>query len=400
MLDQVRPVPIVEAAALEADIHGTFAAYRATHPLIALAGGGYVVLRYADVERLMSDPRLQATETALPHQAGLTKGALFDLFEHGMLTANRETHARRRAAMSCALARESLERFRQHVRDAAFHLIDAYLDDGRLELVSGYARRLPVLALARLLDLADDALPAFERDVLTMNAFFRPGPTPAAVDAAEGAASRLQNALGDRLDQVDVERSDSFFSTYKTIAGENQLSPLEALMQIVQMIIGGTESMRTALVVAIAQLLSNRGQWESVCSHPTLVANAVAEALRFEPGIAGVVRVSIEEIDLGGWTLPAGQMVLLSAVSALRDERVFADPHRFDLSRPNLDLARLAFGGGAHHCVAEAFGRAALEEGLAVLTERLPALRLDHPPTITGHVFVRETSECWVRWQH
>ncbi|MFP5076240.1 cytochrome P450 [Rhizobium sp. YIM 134829] len=400
MLDHVRPVPVVEAADLEADMHGTFATYRATHPLIALAGGGYVVLRYADVERLMSDPRLQATETALPHQAGLTKGALFDLFEYGMLTANRETHARRRAALSRALARESLEHFRQHVRDAASLLIDARIADGRLELVSAYARQLPILALARLLDVTDDALPTFERDVLAMNAFFRPGPTPDAVAAAEEAALRLQSALADRLDQVDAERPGSFLSTYKTTAGEHQLSPLEGLMQIVQMIIGGTESMRTALVVEIAQLLGNRNQWESVCSHPTLVANAVAEALRFDPGIAGVVRVAVEEIDLGGWIVPAGHMVLLSAVSALRDERVFADPHRFDLSRPSLNLARLAFGGGAHRCVAEAFGRAALEEGLAVLTERLPTLRLEHSPTVTGHVFVRETSECWVRWQH
>lgn len=397
MLDQVRPVPIVEAAALEADIHGTFAAYRATHPLIALAGGGYVVLRYADVERLMSDPRLQATETALPHQAGLTKGALFDLFEHGMLTANRETHARRRAAVSCALARESLERFRQHVRDAASHLIDAYLDDGRLELVSGYARRLPVLALARLLDLADDALPAFERDVLTMNAFFRPGPTPAAVDAAEEAASRLQNALGDRLDQVDVERSGSFFSTYKTIAGENQLSPLEALMQIVSVVLGGSDTTRAAIVVMVG-LLAERGLWQEVRRQPALIGAVVSESLRCEPAVGSVPRLTVEEIELDGTVVPAGRPVLLSTMSALRDPDVFPNPDTFDLTRPPLRWHPV-FGGGEHRCLGEALAKIEMEEALSVLLASLPDPRIDGQGlTIHGHAGVRKVDELTLRW--
>jgi cytochrome P450 len=122
------------------------------------------------------------------------------------------------------------------------------------------------------------------------------------------------------------------------------------------------------------------------------------EGMRLEPGIAGVVRVSVQDIELDGWILPAGQLVVLSAMSALRDESVFDRPNVFDMSRPNLKLARLAFGGGAHACVAEAMGRAELEEGLSALTQRHPSLQLENLPAFQGHVFVRKTGECWVRW--
>ncbi|MDK1374746.1 MULTISPECIES: cytochrome P450 [unclassified Sinorhizobium] len=399
MLDSIRTVPVVASSGLDADVHATFARYRQAFPFIALDTGGYVVLRHDDVVRLMSDPRLQATEIAMPAQAGVTEGALFDIFAHGMLTANGEVHVRRRSAISGALANQVSEPFRQHLRQAAIALIDASYDSGRLELASGYAAKLPILALARLFEIPEADIPPFAQDVHAMNAFFRPDPTEDAVANAETAALRVRNYLDGLLTEAEAGRSHGFLAQYLRFAEENELARVEVLVQIIQLIIGGTESVRTALIAQAAQLLSHPEQWRAVCADPTLVTNAVAEGMRFEPGIAGVIRVSLQDIEIDGWTLPAGQPVLLSFISALRDERVFDQPNVFDISRSNLNLARLAFGGGAHKCVADAMGRAELEEGLSVLVERLPKLQLENLPAFHGHLFVRKTGECWVRWE-
>lgn len=399
MLDNIRTIPLVSSADLDADVHSTFARYRSSFPFVTLDTGGSIVLRHDDVARLMSDSRLQATDIAMPVQAGITEGVLYDIFAHGMLTANGEVHARRRSAISRALANQVLDRFRQHLRQAATALIDASYESGRLELASGYAAKLPILALAGLLEVPDADIPAFTRDVYAMNAFFRPNPSEDAVVDAETAALRVRNYLDALLAKAEADQSQGFLAQYLRFAEDDELSRSEVLVQIIQLIIGGTESVRTALIAQTFQLLSHPDQWRSVCADPTLVANAVAEGMRLEPGIAGVVRVSVQDIELDGWTLPAGQLVVLSAISALRDDRVFDRPDVFDMLRPNLRLARLAFGGGAHQCVAEAMGRAELEEGLLILAERLPGLELENAPAFQGHMFVRKAGECWVRWE-
>jgi cytochrome P450 len=244
MLDKTRPVPVVSSLDLGANLHATFARYRRSFPFIAMEGGGYVVLRHDDVVQLMNDPRLQATEVAMPVQAGITAGVLHDIFAHGMLTANSEVHARRRSAMSRALATQVLEQFRRHLQQAATALIDASHADGRLELASGYAAKLPVLALANLLDIPGADIPLFSRDVDAMNAFFRPNPGKEAVADAETAAQRVRTYLDALLTKTEAEKSQGFLARYLRFAEQDELSRSEVLMQIIQLIIGGTESVR------------------------------------------------------------------------------------------------------------------------------------------------------------
>ena len=399
MLEKIRSVPVVTSAELENDAHEAFRRYRASYPFVALDTGGYVILRHEDVRKLIADPRLRATETAMPVQGGITEGALFDIFQHGMLTANASVHARRRSAMSRALANQLSDAFRRHVRLAAKGLLEDCYHDGRLELAAGYAAKLPVIALAGMFGIPDRDVPQFMHDIYEMNEFFRPHATAESVSKAEAAAARLQRYLGVLLTRTTAGQAEGFLSHYLKLAEEDDLSSAEVLIQIIQLIIGGTESVRTAIVAQAAGLLSSPDQWRAVCDDPALVPDAVAEALRFEPGIAGVVRVSVEDIDVDGWTLPAGQLVILSSISALRDERVFEHADSFDIFRPNLALSRLTFGGGAHRCVADALGRAELEESLAALTERLPNLSLDSAPKFYGHLFVRKSTECWITWQ-
>ncbi|MBX4976159.1 cytochrome P450 [Rhizobium lentis] len=394
-----RTVPTISSAEIERDPHEAFKRYRAIHPIATLETGGTVVLRHADVSRLSRDKRLRATETAIPAHGGITQGALFDIFQHGMLTANGHDHERRRFAITRALASQVIDDFRSCVRNAAEVLIDGFHREGAVELGSGYAAKLPILALAGMLGVPDRDVPVFMRDVDQMNEFFRPNATAAAMAEAELAAQRVQDYLTTVLARKRAGQATDFLSHYLAVADADQrISGVEVIIQLVQLIIGGTESVRAALVAQTANLLSNRAQWEAVCEDPALASPAVSESLRFEPGIAGVVRISTDDIDVDGWTLPAGQMVILSSMSALRDERVFERPDSFDIFRSDLVPSHLAFGGGAHKCVAEALGRAELEEGLNILAKRLPNLTMKTQPIFMGHVFVRRATECWVTW--
>ena len=70
-----------------------------------------------------------------------------------------------------------------------------------------------------------------------------------------------------------------------------------------------------------------------MCCDSRLVPGAVAKALRFEPSVASVSRFALEDIELDGYVLNAGQFMTLSTMSAMRDEKVFEAPPTFDIFR-------------------------------------------------------------------
>src|SRR5260370_34297908 len=86
-LAAVEDLPVLNVADLDADPHGMFRRYRAGYPFVGHETGAFLVLRHADIERLGNDSRAAASETAPPGLVCVTEGALFDFFQHGMLTA-------------------------------------------------------------------------------------------------------------------------------------------------------------------------------------------------------------------------------------------------------------------------------------------------------------------------
>jgi cytochrome P450 len=86
-------------------------------------------------------------------------------------------------------------------------------------------------------------------------------------------------------------------------------------------------------------------------------------------------RFAPQEVVLDGWVIPAGTVVSLSTAAANHDPAAIVAPARFDVT-----LEReppLTFGGGAHYCLGANLARAEMQEALALLSRRLPALRTD-----------------------
>jgi cytochrome P450 len=109
--------------------------------------------------------------------------------------------------------------------------------------------------------------------------------------------------------------------------------------------------------------------------------------------------LSAEPVAIGGHVVPAGQLILLSLLSAARDERVYQRPGEFDIMREDLPRTNISFGGGMHRCLGESLALAELEESLIALTQRIPQLRLaGAQPQIRGHSGVRRIEGMQVVW--
>jgi cytochrome P450 len=377
-----------------------FRHYRTTHPVVGHELGGYIVLRHADVDRLIKDPRARASETAVPEMFDITAGPLFDAFQYGMLTANGDVHHNRRSPFSRAFATRIVAELRPHIRQCAEELIDSWYADGRVEFVERFAAQLPARVISELLGLPREDIPWFTKLVYEVTRFISLSVTKDEIPLCEVAARQLQTYVEKVLDDRRRAPRDDFLSTFLMTADQaGKLSALEVIVQIVQLIVAGTDTTRVAIVMQVALLLQHREQWQAVCRDPGLVPAAVAEAMRFEPSVASTGRITAEDIEIGGAVLPAGCMLVLSTMSGMRDERAYERPDVFDISRTDQPRLHPIFGGGAHRCLGEALARAELEESLAVLTSRIPHLRLDTAPAIKGHTGIRRVDSMRLSWR-
>jgi cytochrome P450 len=384
-------VPMLTVAELEADPHGVFRAWRPRLPFVGHEVAGFLVLRARDVDLLMRDPRVQATETLYPEARGIPEGTLFDIFAHGMLTANGAVHRRRRSPFTRTFAARLVETLRPRIRAAAESLVRDWTPAGEVDLVERYTALIPAQTIADILGLPRGDIPRFTRLAYEVSRVLSFTFGPEDIPDLEAAAVALQDYVLAMLAARRSAPGDDFLSRFLAEAeAAGELTPQEVVVQLVQMIIGGTDTTRVAGAMQVALLLQHPEQWSAVSRDPGLIPAAVAESLRYEPSVGSAGRVAREDIRLDGHVVPAGSLILLSTMSALRDEAVYAHPDTFDIRRRDLPRLHPIFGGGAHRCIGEALARIELEEGLGALMRLTPRLRLTGAmPSLQGHSGIR-----------
>jgi cytochrome P450 len=383
-------LPVLTLAELDADPHSAFRQYRKDHAVVLHETGGYFVLRFSDVDRLSKDPRFRGSGTSFPEALGISGGTIFDFFDYGMLSADGDVHRRRRAPFSRLFAARAITEMRPSIRRAAEDLIDGWYGDGEVDFFDEFAAKMPARIIADLLGLPREDIPEFTRLVYEVTKILSFGVNPDEFPGIEKAVQQLRVYVDEAFDERRRNPYGDFLSAFLAAATEaGEMSPEEMLYQIVQLIVGGTDTTRVAIATQLALLLQHREQWTEVCRDPALVPGAVAEAMRFEPSVGGTVRVTGEDVEVDGTVIPAGQLVTFSIMSAMRDESAYRRPDTFDIHRSNQPRMHPIFGYGAHRCIGEVLARAELEESLSAITARVPQLNLDAPPEIKGHFGVR-----------
>ena len=381
-------MPTFTVAELDRDPHGIFRRCRPVTPVIKRAEGGYIALRAADVERLITDPATRQMETDSIRARGVTQGTLFDFFSNSMLFTNGPDHRRRRAPVSRAFAWQLVAALRPRIRAVAEELIDAARSHRAMNFLDDFCALIPARLVSEVLGLPPEDIPKFTRCVYAMSRGINASFTPADLPAIDAAACELRDYVERLLASRRAAPREDFLSGFvKAIDEAGNLSPLEAVVQIMTLIIGGSDTTRAAMAVQVALLLEHREQWDAVCTEPELIPGAVSEALRYEPSVASVPRVTLQDLEIEDSVVLQGQLLTLSTMSAMRDPAVYAEPDRFDIRRIDQRSKHLVFGGGSHRCLGELLARAELEGALAALTSRLPSLeivenRRDSPDTV------------------
>ncbi|MEY4397008.1 MAG: hypothetical protein RLZZ40_764 [Actinomycetota bacterium] len=174
------------------------------------------------------------------------------------------------------------------------------------------------------------------------------------------------------------------------------LTDIQTISYYVIAATAGHDTTSASMAGGLLALIENPDQLELLHNHPEHVATAVDEIIRWVTPVKHFMRTATEDASVGNVTVRKGESVLLSYPSANRDEDVFTDPFRFDVTRsPN---KHLSFGFGVHYCLGALLARMELKALLSELVPRLSHVELDGEPAFMKTLFVGGLKRLPVRY--
>lgn len=342
------------------------------HVRLPTGDEGYVVTRYDDVRTVLADDRFSRAATISPEAPQLTPtppvpGSLF--------TTDAPEHTRLRRLVS----REFTARRVQNMRPRIQELTDGLLDemeklDGPVDLNTALAFPLPVMVICELL-----GVPFEDRDRFRewSDAFV----SLTAHTPEEMAAQRQQmiGYLGALVKRKREEPTDDLMGALVVASDEDgSLNEYELIVMAATILVAGHETTVSMIGKIVLTLLRHPEQMAMLREHPEKLDHAIEELLRVNPiGDGGPLRITLEDVEVGGTLIPKGSAVLAAVCSANQDPDRFpgAQANEFDPERPEA-VHHVAFGHGPHFCVGAALARAELQIVISSLLNRFPGLRL------------------------
>ena len=340
----------------------------------------------------MRDPRLSSDErNSELHEAftqsrdGPARGIFGDeMGQAVLLFLDPPDHTRLRGLVSKAFTPKVVERLRNRTQELVDGLLDtvAARGDEQMDVITDLAYPLPVVIICELLGVPAADHVTFQRWSRELAGSIDPQPlrTPEQEARIHTAAEAFAEYFADLIARRRQHPRDDLLSAL-IVAEEagDRLSEPELLATAMFLLIAGHETTVNLVGNGTLALLRHRDQLDRLRDDPFLDRNAIEELLRFDSPVMITQRITLEEYEIGGVTIPARQQIIPLLGAANRDPEAFPDPDRLDLGR-DAAARHLAFGGGHHFCLGAALARLEGQVAIGTLVRRFPELELAGEP--------------------
>jgi cytochrome P450 RapN len=336
-------------------------------------GDAWLATSYEDVKTVQADPRfsLEATFAAdVPRTMPLIPT------DPNLLTMDPPDHTRLRRLVAKAFTARRMEQLRPRAQEVVDGLLDRIVAQGPpADLVEDLALPLPITMICELLGVPfedRDRFRCWSDTVLAITAY-----TP---DEIATARDELKEYLAELVQQRREQPTDDLLGVLVVARDEDERLSEEELIQFgITLLVAGHETTANQIGNFIYTLLTHPEQLNVLKADPSVLIPAIEELLRFTPlgSSAGFSRIALEDVELSGVLVRAGEAVVAQGAAANRDKSVFDHPDELDFGREH--NPHIAFGHGAHHCLGAQLARIELQVAIGSLVRRLPDLRFAVP---------------------
>ena len=302
---------------------------------------------------------------------------LHPLLPPSLLAVEPPEHTRYRKTVSSVFTSRAVSAMQDRVEGTAAALLDSLADEsGVVDIVDRYCAQLPVAIISEILGVPDDD----RAKVLEFGELAAPsldfGLSWQQYQSVQHGLEGFNAWLVAHLEKLRNNPGDDLMSQLIAASeGGVRLDQSELLAVAGLVLAAGFETTVNLLGNGIRMLLNSPDQLAVLSADPSLWPNAVEEILRLDSPVQLTARVARTDTVVAGTAIRRGEMVVIYLAAANRDPKVFTDPHRFDVTRPNAGR-HLAFSGGRHFCLGAALARIEGETGLRRFFTHFPDARL------------------------
>jgi cytochrome P450 len=329
--------------------------------LVALSRFEDVIAAHADPERFSSEMNLSKSEAA---DTGRSRQIVF---------TDPPYHTLLRGLINQRFRPRQIARLEPLIRDITVRRLDAFRGRNEVDVAEELALPVPMEVICRLLGIPAADLQMVQRwaDTSIERASGTNQPTAAGMEATKHLQEYFRRARLERLEQPrDDLMSQLAHARLTDDDVERPISEEEFVANANFLAVAGNETTAKGITHAVLLLARHPEQRALLVREPETIPSAVEEILRYLPPSQWQHRVARRDVELHGEKIQSGTFVALITGSACRDERVFSDPDRFDVTR-RIDR-HVAFGWGRHICMGAWLARLEMRITIEEILRRFP----------------------------
>lgn len=349
-------------------------------PVYASPLGVQVIVRHADIFRLLRDPRLSARQLDF---------GVASIFHDSMMGQDSPDHARLRKISAAWFSPARVAEWSVVMTELVDRALDEAERQGGMNVPDDLSFPATFGTMAHILGVGTHEAQTCRQATLDIGRALRPAATDEDVAGAHDAFAWYVGYISDLIDHKRRNPGAGMLDAFIAAEGDGAMSSAEVMATTTLFYAVGHLDNSFMIHNGIRMLLERPDLAHVFVNDPETRMSMVAEILRIDTPEQFVTRCVTEDIELDGTVVPAGEVAILLLGSGNRDEREFPEPDAFIADRPNVQKMHLAFGGGQHGCAGQVLARAQGDIAISRFLQRFPNARLAGEVEFANTEFIR-----------
>lgn len=339
-----------------------------SHHRIARSQIGYELLGFRECEQMYRDERITINFDKLMEVLGITSGPAYEHMSKQLIGMEGDAHRRIRRLITSAFSASAMEQLRTPAREILNLLLDAVKADGECDFVSQISDLFPARLFCRLIKAPEADAPALSRMNNSILKMFWMDPTyRSEIESAIDELGEYSRAL---IEQRRRALGSDFVSSLIRVEEDGDRLTTQEMVNLIRLVLtAAVDNVAQTMNLMMMLFIEHPESWALLRARPELIPRAVEECMRYRPRIVRFTAYASQDVTIGEVPISSGSWVVGVIAAANRDERVFKDPDRFDITREPM-RPNLGFGTGRHVCIGLHLALIELQETLAALVRR------------------------------